>query len=323
MKEGEINKYIFWAGIAVLLILSYFIIQPFFIALISAFILAYLTKPVYSYLTRYLGKNSSAMICVFIIVLIILIPIAVIIGGIIAQATQSLNVEFIGASLKTISTYPLIENLNLDLSNITRNVIDFIISLLKTSAAAIPGIALSILILLFSIYYILTNWDALGDKLKTYLPFRDKARFIKETSQMTNILVHGTILIGLIEFVVAAIGLYLFGVKSYLLLSAIIFFFAFIPGLGPAAVWVPLAIYYFFVQDYFAAIGIVIIGLIISAFIDGYIRIKILGDKSKIHPLIMLLGVLGGVPLFGIFGFVIGPLILIYTIELVDEALKG
>ena len=323
MQEGEINKYVFWAGIAILLILSYFIIQPFLIALVSAFILAYLIKPVYSYFFPYAGKNSSALICIFIIILIIILPIATVIGGIISQATQSLNAEFIKNSLNTISSYPIIKNLNINFSSITKNAIDFIISLLRTSAAAIPAIALSILVVLFAIYYMLIKWEFLAEKLKKYIPFKDKGRVIKEISSATNVLVYGTILIGLMEFAAAAIGFFIFGVKAYLLLALIIFFFAFIPALGPAAVWVPLALYYLFTQNYFSAIGIIIIGLIISIFIDGIIRIKFLGDKSKIHPLIMLLGVLGGVPLFGIFGFIIGPLILIYTIELIDEVLKN
>ncbi|MDO8508895.1 MAG: AI-2E family transporter [Nanoarchaeota archaeon] len=322
MKEEEINKYLFWAGIAVLLILSYFIIKPFVIALITSFILAYLVKPVYNYFSPYTGKKSSALICLLLIVLIILLPIAGIIGGIISQAQNSLNAEFIKSTLKSISSYPIIENLNIDISSLTRSAINFTISLLKTSAAAIPSIAISILVSLFAIFYILTNWDYLAEKLKQYLPFKDKNRIIKEIAHTTNALVYGTILIGLIEFIVSAIGFYLVGVKPFLLLSLIIFFFAFIPALGPAAVWIPLALYYFLMQNYFTAIGVIIIGLIISIIIDGIIRIKFLGDKSKIHPLIMLLGVLGGVPLFGLFGFIIGPLILIYTIELIDEALK-
>ena len=322
MQEEKINKYVFWTAIAILLILSYFIVKPFLIALISAFILAYLIKPVYSYLFLRIGKKTSALICVLIIILMIILPIATIIGGIISQATQSLNAEFIISSLKTISSYSIIESLNLDISSLTKSVINFIISLLKTSVTAIPGIILSILVSLFAIYFILINWNYLEEKLKQYLPFKDKARIINEISRTTNVLVYGTILIGLIEFLVSAIGFYLLGVESYLLLSTIIFFFAFIPALGPAVVWIPLALYYFFVQNYFSAIGVIIIGLIISSIIDGIVRIKFLGDKSKIHPLIMLLGVLGGVPLFGIFGFVIGPLILIYTIELIDEVLK-
>ncbi len=323
MHQEEINKYLFWGVLAILLLISYFILKPFLIALLSSFILAYLIKPLHNYLSSFVGKKISALICVIFITLLIIIPIAIIIGGIVSQANNSLNASFIKSTLADISSLPFIENLPIDFSSLSQRAVELIISLLKVSALAIPTVALSILVSAFAIFYILISWDLLKEKLKEYLPFKDKSKFIKEVSTATNSIVHGTILIGFIEFVVAALGFYLSGVKPFLLLAIIIFFFAFIPGLGPAAVWIPSALYYFLTQNSFTALGVLITGLIISIFIDGIIKIKFLGEKSKIHPLIMLLGVLGGIPLFGIFGFVIGPLILIYTIDLLDEFLKN
>lgn len=321
MEKEAINKYLFWAALAILIILSYLIINPFLISLISAFILAYLTKPVFDYLSPKINKKLSAIVCLLLIIIIILLPIGTIIGGTIAQAKNSLDADLIKSFLKDLASYPLLQKLNLNPQELTKTGIELTISLLKTSASALPSIILSIIITLIAIYYILTNWDILAEKLKNYLPFKDKQKAIKEISQITNALVYGTVLIGLIEFVIAALGFYVLGINSYLLLATIIFFFAFIPALGPALVWVPLAIYYFVIQSYPIAIGVVIIGIILSIGIDGLLKIKILGRKAEINPLIMLIGILGGIPLFGVFGFIIGPLILVYTLELIEDLL--
>jgi len=68
---------------------------------------------------------------------------------------------------------------------------------------------------------------------------------------------------------------------------------------------------------------VVITGLIISIFIENFVFAQVVGRQAKIHPLIVLIGVFGGVPLFGIFGFIIGPLLLVYTINLIENAVKG
>ena len=102
----------------------------------------------------------------------------------------------------------------------------------------------------------------------------------------------------------------------------IIFFLAFIPGLGPTIVWAPMAIYYLIVKDYSTMIGVIITGLVLSSFIDTIFRSKILGKRTNLNPFIMLIGILGGIAVFGIFGFIVGPIILIYTIKLLEEALQ-
>ena len=112
----------------------------------------------------------------------------------------------------------------------------------------------------------------------------------------------------------------LFHLKVLLLFLS--FFLAFIPGLGSAIVWVPLAIYYLFFENWFTFIGVVVTGVILSVFVDTILRTKLLGKKSNINPYIMLIGILGGISLFGIFGFIIGPLILIYSLKIIREYLK-
>ncbi len=321
-KEEEINKYLFWITLIVLIILSYLIIKPYIISLISAFILAYLTRPVFSYLSPKIGKNLSALSCIFLIIIIIILPLGTVITGIIAQAKESISADFIKSTLNSISSYPFIQKLNINLATLSEKGLEILIVLIKFSASTIPSILLSIFITLFGIYYIFVSWDSLAGKLKLYLPFKDKHRVIKEISEITNSLVYGTILLGFIEFLVAATGFFILGVKSYLLLSAIVFLSAFIPLLGPAAVWLPMMVYYLFTQNYFTAIGLLIVGIILSVGIDTFLKIKLLGKKTEINPLVMLIGILGGISLFGIFGFIIGPLILVYAIELIEELIR-
>ena len=324
MQEKEVQnsrKYATWTVIAALIVLSYFIIKPFIIPLISAFILAYLTKPFHTYLSPQIGKKTAALISVLIVIIVIILPLGAIIGGVINQATELLDASTVNVIFEKASSHPLMQKLNIDLSILTEKSLSFILNIIKSSISILPSIIITLFITLFGVYYILVSWDHLSLKLERYLPFENKKKIKKEISQITNTIVYGTILIALIEFIIAFNGFLISGVGPFLLLPLLIFFLAFIPGLGPTIVWVPLAIYYIILRNYNIALGVIITGLILSILIDIILRAKILGDKVKLNPLIMLVGILGGIALFGIFGFIIGPLVLIYTLEIIENTL--
>jgi len=328
MKKGVIGgedfrKYFFWVFVVILFVMSYFIVKPYFIALVSAFILAYLVRPVSKRLERFVGKSFSAIISIVLVVLVIILPLVLIVGGAVQQGSHYLSQESIEGFLEGVSSYPLISDLNLDFVEISEKGVSFFISLLSSAVSYMPSLIISVFITLFAMFYILANWDILSKNLRNYIPFRDRKNTADEISRVTNVLVYGTLLMAFIEFGVAFIGFYFLGVEFYLLLSLLIFFFAFIPALGPALVWVPMTIYYFVVGDYFMGVSILVLGLILSVAIDAVLKSKILGGKAKVNPLIILVGILGGIPVFGIFGFIIGPLILIYTIEILEEVIKN
>jgi len=322
MKKEE-GKYIFWAIIALLVILSVIMIKPYLVAIITAFVLAYLLMPVFKRLNKKLNKSLSALICLLIILIVIIIPLGGLIGEITTQAYSSLNSNAIEKFVTTLSNQPFLTNLNIDIPSLTSRLIEFIISLLTSVIYYLPSLAISILIILLGTYYILVDWDLLAEKLKGYLPFKQKEKVAKEISNKTKAIIYGSLFIAIIEFIVTSIGFYFSGVPYFLFLALIVAIFAFIPGVGPGAVWVPTAIVYLFSKNYPALIGVVITGLILSIGVDAILRAKIIGDKTRINPFVLIIGILGGISLFGIFGFIIGPLILVYTIELIEDILKN
>ncbi len=318
--ESNLRKYIFWGIILLLIIASYFIVKPYLIALITSFILAFLVKPFHTLLSKKLNKHLSAIITVLLIVAIVILPLATITTGVIQQAYSSLNDESLKASLENLSDKSFFESINLDIDNLRSKITTALIDLITSSISYIPSLALSLIIIVVSTYYILINWKNLSLRLEEFVPFTNKTKVVKDIAESTKGIVYGTILIAIIEAIVSSIGFALLGVPNSLFMAALIFFFGFIPGIGPAFVWVPIAIYYTIMKYYPQAIGVIILGVIISVLIDNILKTKILGEKSNIHPLIMLVGILGGISLFGIFGFIIGPLILIYTIKLISES---
>jgi predicted PurR-regulated permease PerM len=98
--------------------------------------------------------------------------------------------------------------------------------------------------------------------------------------------------------------------------------------LGAAIVWVPITLYLVVVGsaigDYSKAIMLFFYGVFVISLIDNILKPKIIGERAKIHPLIILFGIIGGIQLFGIPGILIGPVILALfdvVIEIYKETL--
>lgn len=307
---------------AALLVLSYFIVKPFIIALLSAFVLAYLIKPIYTKFSKTLNKSLAALISVILALAIIIVPILLIIRNLLQQVSQTLSVSALKLYITNFFTLPILQDVPINPENLATQTASAILSITKSAIIQIPSLIVVVFITVIGTYYILKNWETLSQSLENYLPFKDKKKVSREMGEVTKNIIFGYILIAIIEFLIASLGFKIFGVTNFLLLAVLIGILAFVPSFGPLLIWGPLALFHLISKNYATAIGVLITGIIISVGIDNMLAPKFVGSRTKIHPFIMLIGILGGISVFGLFGFIIGPLVLVYTIKIIEEAIK-
>jgi len=319
MKIEEIKKYIPTLITVLLVILSIFIIKDLILPLVSAFILAFLLKPLYSKLNKYMSKPLSAILCITIATLIIVVPFILIFIAFLREFSIYLNSTFFIDLIKRVSELEIIDWLGVDLADLRSRLTEGTIGFIGDITSYIPGIAISLMILVFSMYYFLISWEKLANSLKAYLPSKDKEKVSKELASVTKAVVYGALLIAAIEFIVGLIGFWIAGFEYALIFATMIALFSFIPALGPMIIWIPAAIILALQGQYIATGWIIIVGLFLSIYVDSILRVQISGKGAKVHPLIMLIGLIGGIATLGIAGFIVGPLILSYTIALLEE----
>ncbi len=322
-RREDFKKYFFWATIILLLGLAYLILRNYIVALISAFILAYLMRPVFVNMRERIGKSAAAIVSIVIVLIVIIVPMALVFGRVVQQSYHYLSENELSEVIEGIFEGLNLEDYNAEFDRIVEMGVDYFAGFLGSSLRSLPSLAISIFVALFGMYYILVDWERLSVKLKSYIPFVNGDKISQEIADSTNALVYGTFLVGLVEFFVAAIGFFAAGSNFYLLLATLVFFSAFIPMVGPGAIWIPVFLFFVFTGNYFSAVIVLLTGIVLSFGIDLIFRGRLLGRAVKINPLIMLVGIFGGIPAFGVFGFIIGPLILIYAIKILEEGLKG
>jgi predicted PurR-regulated permease PerM len=324
-KEDKLilNKIIFWAMILLLGILTYLIIKSYLAAIISAYILAYLVKPLHRRLSNKLNPKLAAIVCILIIVLIIVLPLILIAQTTISQAYNLLGDKDLKSTLEKLSENAILKQTGISLDTITQWIISLLIDLLSSALKYAPLLIITIVIMLWGVYYILIEWDSISANLKRFIPFKNKEKSVKDIDNATKALVHGTFFIALIEFALVATTFGILGINGFLILATLVGIFAFIPGLGPIIIWAPTAAYQIIQANYVSGIIIIIVGLIMSIGIETFLLGRIVQSRAKINPLVSFIGIIGGVPLFGIFGIIIGPLILIYTLKIGQEAFEN
>lgn len=171
----------------------------------------------------------------------------------------------------------------------------------------------------FMLYYMLTNRRELKESISEYIPM-NRAN-LKEIGKEVQIMVRsnalGIPLVGLAQGIVALIGFLIFGTEDPFFWFAIVTISSMIPFVGTLLGIVPVFILTLSAGDTFAAWGILIYGFVVVGMTDNIFRLYVLKRLDDVHPLITLVGVIVGVPLFGFIGLIFGPLLISLFIVIV------
>ncbi len=324
--KNNLRKYFVLLVLFLLIIVSVMIIRPFLPPILVALLLAYIFNPVYLKLKRILRKKSiAAIVSTIFILLIIGLPL-VFVANTFAQQTHTAYI-LLKKEILTESFY--IDKLGLQefssqMKAITVNAIEKgstgLINFATSFMINVPKMILSFFIMLFVMFYTFTHGKEFVDYLFSFVPMREKNKehLRKRFERVVTSLIYGIILIGILQGIFGTIGFYIFNIPTPLFWGIIMTVLSILPVVGTWLVWIPAAILELLAGDMASGIGLLVYGAIIMVYFESFARPHWVGKRANIHPLIVLLGVFGGIVLFGILGVVLGPLILALTLSFLD-----
>ncbi|RTE53997.1 AI-2E family transporter [Arenibacter aquaticus] len=174
------------------------------------------------------------------------------------------------------------------------------------------NIFIAVAIMYFMLFYMLTNRRELRESLFEYIPIsKDNLKIIgEEIRAMVRSNALGIPLVALAQGVIALIGFLIFGINSPVFWAVIVTIGSMIPFVGALLGIAPVFILALSTGNTFQAWGILIYGFVIVGSTDNLFRLYVLKKLDNVHPLITLIGVIVGVPIFGFIGLIFGPLLL-------------
>jgi predicted PurR-regulated permease PerM len=325
-------KYFYILLFLVMLYLVFKILQPFLAAILTSMILAYILHPVYTRVNKHItNKNAAAITTALITILVLGVPTILLLSSLVEEADviylQARQVisdspvfgagcvpdsqDTLCAASSYINNFLQDSAVKFYLKDFFAKATDFILKQASSLIFSLPKLLLNIFVALFTMFYLFKEGRGIIDKITQLLPFRlhHQKEIMNQIDEITSAVIYGAIIIAVMQGTLGGILFWIFGISSPVFWGLVMILFAFIPFVGASLIWFPAAVIQIAIGNIWAGIGILIGGFIIS-WLDNLIKPKIIGSKAGIHPVLVLIGVLGGIAFFGLVGGILGPLVL-------------
>ena len=317
MDHKKLYHYVLIGLFLGLLYLAFLVIRPYLTYLVLALILSYLLHPVYKHLARKFGRKELASILLILLVLVVIIlPSVFLVNTLVKQSVSAYNTftdlevsnpEFIDNLLHQFGWDP-----DLALQRIAKEVKDFVVINAPNIIGGIASVSLGLFIMFFFMYYAFLDGDRWMQLLRENLPLEPehRERLFNRMGSITSAVVYGQFLTAVIQGSLGGLMFLVFGIPNPIFWGVIMIILSFLPFLGTPLIWAPAGIIEIIQGNYVSGIGILVIGLIVVMNVDNIIRPYLISSRDKLNPVLVLLGVLGGLHLFGFIGILLGPLLL-------------
>ncbi|PKG42370.1 AI-2E family transporter [Psychroflexus sp. MES1-P1E] len=254
---------------------------------------------------------SILMVASFILILVPVLGIILMLSSKVSSAIQNSEkvIEATKAQLVQIET---MSGINLGEKIDSTAVTDWLSNNLQGLAGGTFEVFISISIMYFLLYYMLLNQKKLTISMETYIPIdvENLKLIAKESAKKVKANAIGIPLVALFQGIISLIGYWIFGVQEAMFWFVITTIGSMIPFVGTAIGFIPVTLLFYYQGETASAIGVLLYGFVIVGSSDNIVRLLVLKKMANEHPLITLIGVIIGVPLFGFIGLIFGPLLL-------------
>ncbi|MBN2706171.1 MAG: AI-2E family transporter [Deltaproteobacteria bacterium] len=318
-------------------------IKPFFSTLILALIMVGLCYPAYQKLIRPCGGRNwlaSGLICLAIF-LGIFVPLVFLISSLSVEVAEfysylrrELTVEtlnqLIAAHADKVGRFTdLLDHLgiNYDLADIQNDIIRLskdvglqAYNWTRSMAGQVMNFSLHFVFLIIFVYFLLLE----APRVKAYLlalsplPHKQEDILLQKFNDMTVAMVVGNGVAAIIQGIIGGIGLAFFEIKSPILWGTVMAIVAFIPFIGISVVFIPIGTYLLLTGEIGRGLAFLLSFGSLSLFVEYLFKPKMVGDRVKIHVLLIFIAIFGGLATFGVLGIIFGPLITIAFLSMVE-----
>ncbi len=290
--------------------------RPYMSGFLGAATLYVIVNGQQKYLTQKLNwkKSLSALLIVLEVLFFILIPLTGI-SFLIIDTFSGITIDPEAILVKVNDFITLLEE-KIGFNIFTPENLSVIpragTNILQALGNGVYTFVINVIVILFVLYYMLLNNDDFEKAIREILPFKEENKQIvaEETRLIIQANAIGIPLLAIIQGFFAYMGYLLFGVENAILYAILTAFATIIPIVGTTIVWAPIGIGLLLGADYVNGIGLLAYGFFIIGGVDNVARFLLQKKLADIHPLITVFGVLIGLPMFGFWGVIFGPLIL-------------
>lgn len=333
LAHTSVARWFFLLLAAGIVFIFWKIISPYAIVLATAAIAAVIFSPFESRLRRYVKNSKISSFLVIVSILIAIVGPLVALGTIMVQQANDIAGQTIadpswleGFDIRNLAIFDYLPDVvreqvfAKDFSQIFDVGLVWIQEHIGAIFSGSATIVFKTFIFFVCLFFFLMDRDRIYKELLELSPLKDGVdrAIVSRMIETVRGVVFGALIVGIVQSIVAGIGLTLFGVPGALVWAALIIITAQIPMLGNAIIMVPAVIYLVLTGHEVSAIGLAIWASLAVGLIDNLLSPLIVGNRTRMHALLILLSILGGLEYFGPIGFILGPTVLAALLVMIE-----
>ncbi|THC43538.1 AI-2E family transporter [Massilia sp. Mn16-1_5] len=332
MTQYTLQQKFFLLLLALVTLAFVYILLPYSGAVFWGVVLAILFAPLYRKLLRE-TKNKptiAALLTLLLIIVMVILPVSLITASLVKQAAgiyemvNSGQINFGAYFQRIIHSLPqwmvnLLERFELtDLASLQAKMTEAAAQVSQTvarQAIAIGGKTFDFLVgmfvMLYLLFFLLRDGQALATRVRQAIPLslKYKQRLFTNFTTVIRATVKGNVLVAAAQGALGGLIFWFLGVQAPLLWAVVMAFLSLLPAVGAAVVWAPVAIYFLVTGAIWQGVVLIAFGVLVIGLVDNVLRPVLVGKDTKMPDYLVLLSTLGGMALFGLNGFVIGPVV--------------
>jgi predicted PurR-regulated permease PerM len=308
------------------------ILRPYAGAILWGTVLAIVFAPLNRHLRERLGRRrtAAAAATMTLVVVLVLFPVAMIAASLIDEGTtlyqriQSGELDIAAWFRQVFAALPpwatgLLDRFDLtNLGAVQERLGGFLtrgLQLVATRAISIGQhtfeFVVALFVMLYLLFFLLRDGDVLSRRIREAIPLQaERQRSL--AARFTTVIratIKGNLVVALVQGVLGWLIFLILGVRAPVLLGVLIALLSLLPAVGAPVVWLPVAIYLFAVGEVWRGIVLALFGALVIGSADNILRPILVGKDTKLPDYVVLISTLGGLAVFGVNGFVIGPVI--------------
>ncbi|MFN0120864.1 MAG: AI-2E family transporter [Blastocatellia bacterium] len=320
--------------------LAYQIIEPFLVPIAWATILAVIFGPLYDRVCRvFRHPGVGALITTILTLLIVLAPLVLVGLALAAELRQEYR-QLAPAAwndrnlIETINQSPvlgplwrvaedLLRRQDIDIgalaASVAQRVSGFVVSAITRTVANLTTFSINVVLTAFTLYYFFRDGRSILRRLQLTMPVRAETieRVYHDVAALIRATINGAVVINLIKGLLAGLAFQILGLPSPALWGTVGAILSVIPVVGISLVWVPAAVILLLQGHPGKAVLLTIWGLTVLSLIDNFLYPLLVRSQIRLHTLLIFFSTLGGLSVFGLLGFVLGPVIAALTLTLI------
>ena len=305
---------------------------PFLKPLLVGAIFAGLSQPLYRRVTRLVrGRKSLAAIITLLMLFILVVgPISAFLGIVVQQALQVSNeaIPWVRQHIGSAGTFnahdwlvqrfpslashvPSQEQFAESVGTVAKAAGGYLVAAASRMTAGTAAFLLDLFVMIYAMFFFLKDGAKILEKIFYYIPLsnEDESLMMHRFASITRATVKGTLVIGVIQGALAGIAFWVAGLDGAAFWGTVMAILSIVPGIGAALVWVPAVIYLYITGQALTATLLLAWCAAVVGTVDNILRPMLVGKDAKMPDLLILVGTLGGLFLFGPIGFIVGPIV--------------